>query len=216
MADLLEGITWLGHDSFRIKAPEGVIYIDPWKLRDAEPADLILITHEHHDHFSADDVKKIRKPYTTIVSVAAVTQQLIGTPYPLLGEGDVRTVKPGDTLTVKGITVEAVPAYNPAKQFHPKAAGHVGFIITAGGRRIYHAGDTDVIPEMANIQADVALLPVGGKYTMNASEAAQAANQIKPKVAVPMHWGGGVIGTRADAEAFKKACKVPVEILEAK
>jgi len=204
MADLLEGITWLGHDSFRIQAPEGVIYIDPWKLHDAVPAELILITHEHHDHFSIDDVKKIRKPDTTIVSVAAVAQQL---------SGDVRTVKPGDTLTVKGITVEAVPAYNPAKQFHPKAAGHVGFIITAGGRRIYHAGDTDVIPEMASIHTDVALLPVGGKYTMNASEAAEAANLIQPKVAVPMHWGGGVIGTRADAEAFKKACKVPVEIL---
>ena len=205
MADLLEGITWLGHDSFRIKAPEGVIYIDPWKLRSAEPADLILITHEHHDHFSAEDVKKLRKPDTTIVTVAQVAKQL---------KGDVRTVKPGDTLTVKGVKIEVVPAYNPAKQFHPKAAGHVGFIITAGGRRIYHAGDTDAIPEMANIQTDVALLPVGGKYTMTASEAAQAANLIKPKVAVPMHWGD-IIGTRADAEAFKKACKVPVEILQA-
>jgi L-ascorbate metabolism protein UlaG (beta-lactamase superfamily) len=205
MADLLEGITWLGHDSFRIKAPEGVIYIDPWKLQSAEPADLILITHEHHDHFSAEDVQKLLKPDTTIVTVWAVADQL---------KGDVRTVKPGDTLTVKGIEIEAVPAYNPAKQFHPKAAGHVGFIITAGGRRIYHAGDTDVIPEMANIQTDVALLPVGGKFTMTASEAAQAANLIQPKIAVPMHWGD-IIGTRADAEAFKKVCKVPVEILQA-
>jgi L-ascorbate metabolism protein UlaG (beta-lactamase superfamily) len=205
MTDLLAGITWLGHDSFRIKVPEGVIYIDPWKLRRAEPADLILITHEHHDHFSANDVKKLLKPDTTIVTIGVVARQL---------KGDVRTVKPGDTLTVKGITVEAVPAYNPAKQFHPKAAGHVGFIITAGGRRIYHAGDTDAIPEMANIHADVALLPVGGKFTMTASEAAQAANLIKPQVAVPMHWGD-IIGTRADAEAFKKACKVPVEILQA-
>ena len=206
MADLLEGITWLGHDSFRIAAPEGVIYIDPWKLRRAEPADLILITHEHHDHFSAEDVQKLLKPDTTIVTVAAVAKQL---------KGNVRTVKPGDTLTVTGVKIEVVPAYNPAKQFHPKAAGHVGFIITAGGRRIYHAGDTDVIPEMANIQTDVALLPVGGKFTMTASEAAEAANLIKPKVAVPMHWGD-IIGTRADAEAFKKACKVPVEILEVK
>jgi L-ascorbate metabolism protein UlaG (beta-lactamase superfamily) len=205
MTDLLAGITWLGHDSFRIKVPEGVIYIDPWKLRRAEPADLILITHEHHDHFSANDVKKLLKPETTIVTIGVVARQL---------KGDVRTVKPGDTLTVKGITIEAVPAYNPAKQFHPKAAGHVGFIITAGGRRIYHAGDTDAIPEMASIHADVALLPVGGKFTMTASEAAQAANLIKPQVAVPMHWGD-IIGTRADAEAFKKACKVPVEILQA-
>jgi L-ascorbate metabolism protein UlaG (beta-lactamase superfamily) len=177
MTDLLEGITWLGHDSFRIKAPEGVIYIDPWKLRSAQSADLILITHEHHDHFSAEDVKKLLRPDTTIITVATVAKQL---------KGDVRTVKPGDTLTVKGIRIEAVPAYNPAKQFHPQAAGHVGFIITAGGRRIYHAGDTDVIPEMTHIQTDVALLPVGGKFTMTASEAARAANLIRPKVAVPM------------------------------
>jgi L-ascorbate metabolism protein UlaG (beta-lactamase superfamily) len=203
MAELLEGITWLGHDSFRIKAPEGVIYIDPWKLRDAEPADLILITHQHSDHFSAEDVQKLLKPDTTIVTVAQVAKRL---------KGDVRRVKPGDTLTVKGIKIEVVPAYNPEKHFHPQKSGLVGFVVTAGGRRIYHAGDTDVIPEMANIQADVALLPVGGKYTMSASEAAQAANLIKPKVAVPMHWGD-IIGTRTDAEAFKKACKVPVEIL---
>lgn len=206
MADLLQGLTWLGHDSFRIRAPEGVIYIDPWNVRTAEPAELILITHEHHDHFSADDVQKLSKPDTTIVTIAAVAKQL---------KGDVRTVKPGDTLTVKGIKIEAVPAYNPAKQFHPKAAGHVGYIVTVGGRRIYHAGDTDLIPEMAGFQTDVALLPVGGKYTMSATEAAQAANLMRPKLAVPMHWGG-IIGTRADAEAFKKACQVPVEILEAK
>jgi L-ascorbate metabolism protein UlaG (beta-lactamase superfamily) len=214
MNHLLEGITWLGHDSFKISAPEGVIYIDPWKLKGGEPqrggteyqsADLILITHGHHDHFSPDDVKKIQKADTTVVSIADVTAKV---------KGKVKTVKPGDRLTVKGIQIEAVPAYNPAKQFHPKAAGHVGFVITAGGRRIYHAGDTDLIPEMAEIKADVALLPVGGKYTMNAQEAAQAANTIKPQVVVPMHWGD-VIGSRADAEEFRSQAKVPVEILEA-
>jgi L-ascorbate metabolism protein UlaG (beta-lactamase superfamily) len=213
MDNLLQGITWLGHDSFKIKAPEGVIYIDPWKLKGGEsrrggteyqPADVILITHGHHDHFSPDDVKKIQKADTIIVSVADVTAQV---------KGNVKTVKPGDTLTVKGVQIEAVPAYNPAKQFHPKAAGHVGYIVTVGGRRIYHAGDTDVIPEMANIKTDVALLPVGGKYTMTASEAAQAANLIKPKVAVPMHWGD-IIGSRADAEDFRAQAKVPVQILE--
>jgi L-ascorbate metabolism protein UlaG (beta-lactamase superfamily) len=204
MKDLLQGITWLGHDSFKIKSSEGVIYVDPRNLAAAEPADLILITHEHHDHFSPDDVKKLRKPDTVIVTVAQVAKDL---------KGDVRVVKPGDTLTVKGIKIEAVPAYNPNKQFHPRAVGHVGFIISVGGRRIYHAGDTDVIPEMAKLEVDVALLPVGGKYTMNASEAADAVNLIRPGVAVPMHWGD-LIGTRADAEAFQKASKVPVVILE--
>ena len=205
MANLLEGITWLGHSSFRIRAPEGVIYVDPLKLADGEEADLILITHEHHDHFSLEDLKKILGADTTIVTTASVAAQL---------EGDTQVVKAGDTVTVKGVQIEAVPAYNPRKQFHPKPAGGVGFIITVGGRRIYHAGDTDLIPEMSNIKADVALLPAGGKYTMTASEAAQAANMIKPAVAVPMHWGD-FIGSRADAEAFRDQCQVPVEILEA-
>lgn len=205
MAELLEGISWLGHASFKLQTPEGVVYIDPWKLRTAEPADLILITHEHHDHFSPDDLKKIRKPDTTIVTTASVAASL---------KGDVRTIKAGDRLKVKGIDIEAVPAYNPNKQFHPKAAGGVGFVITVGGRRIYHAGDTDVIPEMAHIKADVVFLPVGGKYTMTASEAAQVANQIRPAVAVPIHWGD-VVGSRADAEQFRDECQVPVEILEA-
>lgn len=205
MADLLEGITWLGQASFKIKAPEGVIYIDPWKLKDGEHADLILITHGHHDHFSVEDVERIRKADATVVTTASVAAQL---------KGDVRVVKAGDTLTAKGAKIEVVPAYTPDKQFHPKPAGGVGFIITAGGRRVYHAGDTDAIPEMADIEADVALLPVGGKYTMNAGEAAQVANMIKPAMAVPMHWGD-VIGSRADAETFRDQCQVPVEILEA-
>ncbi len=205
MEKLLEGTTWLGHDSFRIVAPEGVIYVDPWKLKGGEKADLILITHEHHDHLSPEDVKRLQKPDTVIVTIAAAAKQL---------QGDVRVVKPGDTLSVKGVHIQAVPAYNPNKQFHPKAAGHVGFVFTAGGRTIYHTGDTDLIPEMAHIQADVLLVPVGGKYTMTASEAAQAVNRIQPKVAVPMHWGD-IIGSRADAERLKAESKTRVEILEA-
>lgn len=204
MADLLSGITWLGHDSFRIAAPGAVVYIDPWKLEKAEKADLILITHEHHDHFSPADVDKLRKPGTVIVTIQPVAAKL---------KGDVRVVKAGDQLELKGIGVTAIPAYNPAKQFHPRSAGHVGFVVTIGGRRIYHAGDTDIIPEMDHLEVDVALLPVGGKYTMTATEAAAAADKIKPKVAVPMHWGD-IIGTRADAEAFKKNCHVPVVILD--
>jgi len=201
---MLEGITWLGHASFKISAPESIIYIDPWKLKDAEAADVILITHGHHDHFSPEDVERIRGADTIIVSVEEVTAQL---------QGDVRTVKAGDAVEVKGMRIETIPAYNPAKQFHPKSAGGVGFVLTVGGRRIYHAGDTDVIPEMADVKADVALLPVGGKYTMNASEAAQVANMIKPKMAVPMHWGD-IVGSRADAQRFCAECRVPTQLLE--
>jgi L-ascorbate metabolism protein UlaG (beta-lactamase superfamily) len=205
MDKLLDGITWLGHASFKIAAPGVLIYVDPWKLKGAEKADLILITHEHHDHLSVEDVQRIRKADTTIVTTATAAKQLTG---------DVRVVKAGDTLTVKGVRIQAVAAYNPAKQFHPRAAGGLGFLFTVGGRTIYHAGDTDATPEMSGIKTDVALVPVGGKYTMTASEAAQAVNIFRPQVAAPMHWGD-IIGARADAERFKAEATVPVEILEA-
>ncbi len=204
--DLLQGITWLRHASFRIETPDCVIYVDPWKLKPrATPADLILITHEHHDHFSPQDLDKIRTPDTTIVSIAAVTKEL---------SGDLHTVQAGDRLTAKGIDIEVVPAYNMDKQFHPHSKGGVGYILTIGGRRIYHAGDTDAIPEMADIQADVALVPIGGKYTMDAQEAAAIVNKIRPSIAVPMHWGD-LVGKRDDALAFREQCKVPVRIMEA-
>ena len=106
-----------------------------------------------------------------------------------------------------------IPAYNIGKEFHPQSAGGVGFIFTVNDMRIYHAGDTDFIPEMKDVRADVALLPIGGKYTMNAEEAAQAANTIKPQVTVPMHWGA-IIGGRRDVDRFRELCQVQVEVLE--
>ncbi|MCK5732983.1 MAG: MBL fold metallo-hydrolase, partial [Candidatus Latescibacteria bacterium] len=130
---MLENIHWLGHASFRIEGAQ-VIYIDPWKVKDGEKADLILITHSHHDHCSPEDVAKIRKAGTEIVTVADC-----GSKFP----GKVCAVAPGDRVTVHGIPVEAVPAYNIGKAFHPKANGWAGFVITVEGTRIYHAGDTD-------------------------------------------------------------------------
>jgi len=134
-----------------------------------------------------------------VVTIAAAAKKL---------KGDVRTVKPGESLAVKGVPIETVPAYNVNKPFHPKAAGHVGFIVTAGGQRIYHAGDTDLIPEMKDIKTDIALLPVSGTYVMTADEAAQAVDRIKPKVAIPMHYGAGVAGTKKDAERFRDLCSM--------
>jgi L-ascorbate metabolism protein UlaG (beta-lactamase superfamily) len=202
---MAENIFWLGHDSFRLQG-EKVVYIDPWKLAaDAEKADVILVTHEHRDHFSKDDIAKISKSGTVVAAPLSVAQQLEG----------ATVVKPGDKLTVNGVAIEVVPAYNPNKQFHPKAAGHAGYIVCLNGKRIYHSGDTDLIPEMAQIKADVALLPVSGKYVMTAAEAAEAANTIKPALAIPMHWGDPtVVGTRVDAEDFKRLAQVPVEIME--
>jgi len=206
---MIENIHWLGHDTFRIENGK-TIYTDPYELKGKPPkADLILITHDHFDHFSPDDVVKVAKDDTVIVTIAAVAQKL---------KGNVRVVKPGDSITVLGIPIEAVPAYNvskfrsPGAPFHPKESGHVGFIFTVGGQRIYHAGDTDVIPEMDDIEADIALLPVGGTYTMTADEAAQAANRIKPQVAIPMHHSA-IVGSIKDAQRFSDLCEMEVVIL---
>ena len=211
---MIENIHWLGHDSFRIDG-EKVTYIDPWQLKEnLPPADLVLITHEHGDHCSPSDVAKIARPETIVVTNAASAEKLKGQP------GEVRIVKPGDSLSIDGVQLEAVPAYNlnkfrsPGKPFHPQEAGHVGFVVTLGGQRIYHAGDTDNIPEMENLQADIALLPVSGTYVMTAEEAADAARRIAPRVAITMHYGAGVAGTRADAERFAELYGGQVLILE--
>ncbi|MDH5406516.1 MAG: MBL fold metallo-hydrolase [Candidatus Aminicenantes bacterium] len=199
---MLESIKWLGHASFVIKA-EKVIYIDPWKLKDGEPADIILITHDHYDHCCPEDVQKIMKPDTVIVTTPDAAAKF---------KGNVKTVKPGDKLTVEGVPIEAVHAYNPRKQFHPKKQMGVGYIVTVGGTRIYHLGDTDFIPEMQNIKADIALVPVGGTYTMDAEEAAKAVNTFLPKVAIPMHWGE-IVGSEKDAQRFKELAQCEVKIL---
>jgi L-ascorbate metabolism protein UlaG (beta-lactamase superfamily) len=202
-------IHWLGHDSFRIEAPEGTIYIDPWKIEDGPPADLILITHEHHDHCSPADVAKLQGDDTVIVTIAAAAERL---------SGDIRIVAPGSELVVKGIPIRAVPAYNltkfrsPGVPFHPREAGHVGFVITVDDRLIYHTGDADFIPEMAALDVDIALLPVSGTYVMTAEEAAEAAAAIQPEVAIPMHVGEG-IGSLDDAQRFADLATVPVIIL---
>ena len=194
-------IFWLGHASIRIEA-DTVIYIDPWKVKGEPRADLILISHAHHDHFSPGDIKKLRKKDTVIVGPADCTSQL---------KGDVRTMAPGDAITVGAVKIEAVPAYNPRKPYHPQANRWLGFILTVEGQRIYFAGDTDLIPEMKDLRADIAILPVGGTYTMTAAEAAEAAAIIKPTVAIPVHCGD-IVGTLDDAKKFRQFARVPVEI----
>jgi L-ascorbate metabolism protein UlaG (beta-lactamase superfamily) len=204
---LMKGIKWLGHASFLIE-DSIMIYIDPYDLPEGLPAgDIILITHDHRDHFSLADVTRLHKASTVIVSV-----ETVGDALPTKA-GDFRSMAPGDTVSVGDVTIEAVPAYNIKKDFHPKDKGWLGFIVNIAGRRIYHAGDTDLIPEMKTIDADIALLPVGGTYTMDAEEAAKAANLIKPKVAIPMHWGK-IVGSEDDAKLFKAKCEVPVVILK--
>ena len=201
--DVVKNITWLGHDGFLIKGDGKAIVIDPFQVKQCEPADIILISHEHYDHCSPEDVKKIRKDSTVIVTEAQSAAKL---------SGDVRVVQPGDKLTVSGIPIEAVPSYNTNKSFHPKENGWLGFIVTVGGVRIYHAGDTDRIPEMGSFQVDIALLPVSGTYVMTAEEAVEAARMIKPKVVIPMHYGA-IVGSADDAKRFSEALQGTCEVV---
>ena len=201
-------IDWLGHASFKI-TDKKVIYIDPYNIPPDEKADIILITHSHSDHCSVEDIKGIVREGTIIIIPPDCQSKLSG-----IQCVDVHLVKPGKKIGALGTIIEAAPAYNLNKNFHEKANEWVGYIINIEGKRIYHAGDTDFIPEMKELKnIDVAMLPVGGKYTMDASEAAKAANAIKPKVAVPMHYGS-IVGSEEDAKNFKKLCSVEVEIME--
>ena len=205
-------INWLGHDGFKINNSKA-IYIDPFKIKESEKADLILITHEHYDHLSLDDINKIYYNGTIIIA-GEICKNNLG------NFKDVKYVKPGDKLKIENVEIEAVYAYNinkfrsPGILYHPKEDKKLGFILTINNTRIYHAGDTDLIPEMNNLNnIDIALLPVSGKYVMDVNEAVEAVKIIKPKNAVPMHINS-IIGTMRDAEEFKekasKYCKVEI------
>ena len=206
-------LTWLGHDAFRIEDGQ-VIYIDPFEIKEGAKADLVLISHEHDDHCSIADLKKVVTSNTVLVAHAQSKTALSK-----LQVKEIKIVKPSDKLTLGSVTVEAVPAYNtnkfrePGKFFHPKEDGKLGFIVTVKGVRIYHAADTDHISEMKNMAPDVALLPVSGTYVMTAKEASEAAASIKPKIAIPMHYAS-IVGSVKDAEEFKKLAKCEVRILE--
>ena len=202
-------IEWLGHASFRISNNK-IIYIDPFQLKSPEAdADIIFITHEHFDHCSIDDIAKLVTPNTIIVTVPDCQSKLSSLQFKKFV-----LVEPDKVCDVEGIKVETVSAYNTNKKFHPKDNNWVGFIITVDGKRIYHAGDTDYIPEMNELKdIDFALVPVSGTYVMTAEEAANAVNKFKPKVAIPMHYGS-IVGEESDAEKFKELAECEVRILE--
>jgi L-ascorbate metabolism protein UlaG (beta-lactamase superfamily) len=211
-------ITWTGHDGFRIRGTNSqnnqvTVYIDPYQLaskyQKQNDADVVLLTHDHFDHLSMDDLKQIINNNTSILSATECVEKLAG-----LKVKEISGIKPGEKSIIKGLTIEAVPAYNINKKFHPKSDGKVGFIIRINEKRIYHAGDTDLIPEMESVDPDIALVPVSGTYVMTAEEAAKAVNElIRPKkVVIPMHYNA-VVGTEEDAKKFKKlvnVCKVEI------
>lgn len=197
-------LQWLGHASFKISHEDTVIYIDPWKLKDSpKDASLVLVSHSHFDHYSQEDIIKVSGANTKLVASADVIAQ----------EKDGEAISPGQSIQLNNVQIHGVAAYNPAKDFHPKGNHWLGFIIEVGSKRIYYAGDTDLTDEMKSLkEIDVALLPVGGTYTMNAAEAAEAVGNVKPKQAIPYHWGD-IVGGRADAEAFSKAAECEVKIV---
>lgn len=190
---MIDSLHWLGHDTFRIDGPP-VVYVDPYKLPPTVvAADLILVTHDHFDHLSPEDLERVRTAGTVVIGPPEVAEKLPG----------VRVLRAGESCEEAGVRVTAVPAYNTNKTFHPRETGKVGFVFTVGGVTYYHAGDTDLIPEMDGLAPDVALLPVSGTYVMTAREAVQAARRIRPKVAVPMHYGT-IVGSGDDARTFAR------------
>lgn len=188
---MIDNIHWLGHAGFYVQGSKAV-YFDPWEVSGGPKADLVLISHEHYDHCSPGDVAKISKPGTIVVTEPDAARKL---------SGKIEVLRPGQSLETGGVKITAVPSYNTDKQFHPKSNNWLGFIVELDGVKIYHAGDSDFIPEMEGLETDIALIPVSGTYVMDPDQAAAAARAIKPKIAVPMHYGK-IVGSEDDAEKF--------------
>ena len=210
-------VEWLGHSSFRISTQGKIIYIDPYIIDDnAFRADIIFVTHEHHDHCAVDNIKKLLKETTIVVAPQSCLTKLAFVP-----RQNLKLLGPEDVTVFGDVQIKTIPAYNVNKfrslsiPYHPKNYGF-GVVFTLAGVKVYHAGDTDVVPEMhdlANYNIDIALLPVGGTYTMDAKEAAQAVQIIKPKVAIPMHWGANIVGTQEDANKIKELVGSTCEVV---
>jgi L-ascorbate metabolism protein UlaG (beta-lactamase superfamily) len=203
----VEGFTWYKQSAFGYAGDGLTVYIDPWGIPDdATEADAIFITHAHFDHYQKDDIAKVQGSDTHVVAPRDVADEL---------SGNVNPVAPGDSVEVAGVRAQAVPAYNiiEGRDGHPKEKGWVGFVLTLGDQTIYHAGDTDHLPELSAIKARAAFVPIGGAgFTMDVAEAARLVREMNPQVAVPMHYGfvEGCAGPMALLE-FRQACD-PVEV----
>ena len=205
-------ITWSGHAGFKIIYGNMKVYIDPYKLSKTyekiSDADIVLITHNHFDHLSIEDLKNIINERTVIVSAQECLSQLKS-----LKVKESIGIDPRNSVKVDDLRIETVPAYNIDKDFHPKNDKKIGFIVEFGNDRLYHTGDSDIIPEMKDTNPTVVLIPVSGTYVMTAEEASKAVNElINPKIAIPMHYGT-IVGNKEDAIRFSKLvtlCKTKI------
>lgn len=206
---MLENITVNAHSSIRIAA-EKVVYFDPFKVTNAaNDADIIFITHEHFDHFSPEDISKVVSDNTVFVVPASMEQAALDSG---ISSDKLVALKPASKSEVCGISVETVPAYNPDKKFHPESNGWLGYIVTLGGQRIYVAGDTDATPEARAVSCDIAMIPIGGTYTMDCREAAAYINELKPKTVIPTHYGS-IVGNAGDGETFRQLVDSSTEVV---
>ena len=206
---MTESIEVFKQNSIRIRSEYGNIYIDPFQLEgQPEVAAYILITHDHYDHFSPEDIAKIAGKDTVLI-VPQKMEKKIGEIKTAVGK--VVTVQPGEHYDVDGLEFETVAMYNILKPFHPKNAGWVGYLLHIEGKRIYIAGDMDVTKEAKAVKCDVAMIPIGGFYTMDAKQAAELVNTIQPEVAIPVHYGE-FVGKPADGQIFAENVKAPVRV----
>ena len=205
---MLGNIKCLGHSTIKILDKDKVIYIDPYNIKDdKKDADIIFITHDHYDHFSEEDIIKVKNEKTTIVITEDIYNKAVE-----LGflEKKIIKIMPKEEYKIGNIRFNTIPAYNIDKKFHPKENMWVGYLININNIRYYFAGDTDITDENKKVECDVAFLPVGGTYTMNYKEAAELANIIRPKIAVPIHYGI-IVGTKEDALNFKNLINKDIE-----
>ena len=206
---MVDNITVNTQSSIRIESRVRVIYADPLGINDdVHDADYILITHDHYDHFSPEDIERVAKSGSILV----VPEKMQNKAQEVAGVvGRIETVKPGVYREMNGLEFETVPAYNILKAFHPKSAGWVGYILRIDGHRIYIAGDTDATKEAKEVKCDIALVPIGGTYTMDAKKAAELVNTLRPNVAIPTHYGS-IVGKPSDGDVFAEYVKDPIKV----